>query len=86
MDHVILSDNSREVTISLERYDELVHTEALCYTLIGAAYDGASLSWNKDRLSLDDKELETVLRVMDSERYHEYLADLQEAEDGTDND
>ena len=65
------------VSISLAGYRHLVVTEATLSMLIDVLYNGATLSYDKKRLNLDDSALEHLLRVMDADRYNRTLESLR---------
>ena len=74
------------VNISLEKYRDLILKEALLGAMLQASYSQAHLSYDQKKLSLDDDSLESLLRIMDSERYwgiHRTLVKSKEATDGT---
>lgn len=72
--------------ISVDRYTELVVKEAKLRDVMEALYQDVSLSYNKDRLSIDTISIETYLRVADSDRYWSVYELLKEKANGHDKD
>ena len=75
-----------EITVSDERFTDLVVKEAKLREVMEALYQDVSLSYNKDRLSIDTISLETYLRVADSDRYWRVYELLKEQANGHDKD
>lgn len=69
------------VSISLAEYKHLAVTEATLSMLIDVLYNGATLSYDKRRLNLDDSALEHLLRVMDADRYNRTLEAVKAKEE-----
>lgn len=72
--------------INVDRYTELVVKEAKLRDVMEALYQDVSLSYNKDRLSIDTISLEVYLRVADSDRYWRVYELLKEQANGHDKD
>lgn len=63
----------REVTISLERYDELSTNENDFLILLDALFKCTSLSWDSKYLRFDDETVSLFLKTL---RYAEYKSRL----------
>jgi len=75
-----------EITVSDERFTDLVVKEAKLREVMEALYQDVSLSYNKDRLSIDTISIEVFLRVADSDRYWSVYELLREKANGHDKD
>lgn len=83
-------ETTQAVNISLTRYEELLIAENELRKLLEAIYQEVSLSYSKDKLSLNTSDIESYLRIADSQRYWKIYDTLNDAlkgkDDGIDND
>lgn len=77
------AEETTMVSITLNQYKHFVQTETALILLMDSIYDGACLSYNKKSLSFDDSTLETLMRIMDRDRYMKVFEALKGADDGT---